>query len=199
VACFFVVFTALYAADGLFHQESAGSDSAWTDHKRLMKIILWGLLVRALIEAWGEEVGIFASPFIFDPWDLVVELGGIVIGAWLVHLLSYPLFSKVPHFPPGESGMPGLNQLRAKFGTDVLSVIMCGFYIAIVDPFELRPLTLVERQMLCLEVAIVFIASRAALTRGMNEGRCRAWLLESPGLPGDDRFPFQLMWHEGGR
>ena len=176
VACFFVTFTALYAADGVFHKESginlgssrtAGSCSSWADHKRLMKIILYGLLVRALIGAWGEEVGLFASPFIFDPWDLTVELGGIVLGAWLVHTLSYPLFSKVPHFP-SELDIPSLNDLRAKFGIDVLSVVATGFYIIITDPFELRPLTLVERQTLSLELAFVFVGFRAGLKRGMN-------------------------------
>jgi hypothetical protein len=178
VACFFVVFTTLYAAGGLFREDSgyifrstsvARSDSSWADHKRLMRIILYGLLVRALIEGWGEEVGIFASPFIFDPWDLTVELGGIVFGSWLVHTLSYPLFSRVPHFAPeGPPDIPSFSDLRSKLGIDAMSVIATGLYIFIVDPFELRPLTLVERQTLCVEVAIVFIAFRAALNRGMN-------------------------------
>ena len=176
VACFFVAFTALYAVDGLFHEEPASifnsnrpvsSYSSWADHKRLMKIILYGLLVRALVGGWGEEVGIFASQFIFDPWDLTVELGGVVLGAWLVYTLSYPLFSKVPHFPP-ERDVPRLGELRAKFGIDVLSVTATGFYIFLTDPFELRPLTLVERQTLSFELALVFIAFRAGLKRGMN-------------------------------
>jgi hypothetical protein len=180
VACFFVVFTTLYAAGGLFQEHSdgifntnrtSGSESSWADHKRLMRIILDGLLVRALIEGWGEEVGIFDSPFIFDPWDLSVELGGIVLGAWLVHFLSYPLFSRVPPFPPGEPDIPSLIHLRAKFGIDVMSVLMTGFYIFMVNPFELRPLTLFERQTLSVEVAIVFVAFRAGLTRGMNPRR----------------------------
>jgi hypothetical protein len=145
-----------------------GSDSSWADHQRLMKIILYALLVRALIEGWAEEVGVFASPFTFDPWDLSVELGGIVIGAWLVHTLSYPLFSKAPHFSPGESSIPSWNHLRRKCGVDIGSVVATGFYIFIVNPFELHPLTLIERQTLCLEVAIVFIAFRAALWRGLN-------------------------------
>jgi hypothetical protein len=177
VACFFVAFTAMYAAGGLFYQNSGGilslngslhSDSSWADHKRLMHIILWGLLVRALIEGWGEEVGVFPSRFIFDPWDLSVELGGIVIGAWIVYSLSYPLFSKVPHFPPRESDMPGESQLSGKFAIDVVSVIVTGIYIFIVNPFEIRPLTLVERQTLCLEIAIVFIAFREGLKRGIH-------------------------------
>jgi hypothetical protein len=53
-------------------------------------------------------------------------------------------------------------------GIDFLSVLATGFYIFLVDPFELRPLTLVERQILCLEVAVVFVAFRAGLKRGMN-------------------------------
>jgi hypothetical protein len=176
VACFFVAFTALYAANGLVHEESrsildsnrsAGSYSSWADHKRLMKIILYGLLVRALLEGWGEEVGILASQLIFDPLDLTVELGGVVLGAWLVHTLSYPHFSKVPHFPP-EPDIPCLNDLRAKFCIDILSVIATGFYIFIVDPFELRPLMLLERQILSFEIALVFITFRVGLTRGMN-------------------------------
>jgi hypothetical protein len=168
VACFFVAFTALYAADGLLHSNrTEDSSSSWSDHKRLMRIILYGLLVRALIGGWGEEVGIFASSFIFDPWDLTVELGGIVLGAWLVHTLSYPLFSSVAHFPP-KPDLPNLTDLRARFGTDVLSVLATGFYIFIVDPFELQPLTLVERQILALELAVVFIAFRVGMTRGMN-------------------------------
>jgi hypothetical protein len=177
VACFFVAFTSLYAAGGLLSEDSQsifdskrdqGSDSSWADHQRLMKIILYALLVRALIEGWAEEVGVFASPFTFDPWDLSVELGGIVIGAWLVHTLSYPLFSKAPHFSPGESSIPSWNHLRRKCGVDIGSVVATGFYIFIVNPFELHPLTLIERQTLCLEVAIVFIAFRAALWRGLN-------------------------------
>jgi len=175
VACFFVAFTALYAADALFHQPSGSlfcstrpvrDDSSWADHKRLMKIILYGLLVRALIGGWGEEVGIFASSLIFDPFDLTVELGGIVLGAWLVHSLSYPLFSRVPHF--SSESEPGLRGLRAQFGIDTLSVIVTGFYIIIVDPFELQPLTLVERQILALEIALVFLTFRFGLKRGMN-------------------------------
>jgi len=176
VACFFIAFTALYAADGVFHGESisildsnrvAESCSSWADHKRLMRIILYGLLVRALLEGWGEQVGIIASRFIFDPWDLTVELGGVVLGAWLVNTLSYPLFSKVPHFPP-RADIPCLKDLRAKFGIDIASVIATGLYIIITDPFELRPLTLVERQILSLELALVFIVSRAGMKRGMN-------------------------------
>jgi hypothetical protein len=132
-----------------------------------MKIILYGMLVRALIGAWAEEVGIFSSPFIFDPWDLTVELGGVILGAWMVHMLSYPLFSKVPPFS-SEVDVPSLRALRSKFGIDVLSVIASGFYILIVDPFELRPLTLDERQMLAIELAIVFIAFRAGVKQGMN-------------------------------
>jgi hypothetical protein len=83
VACFFVAFTALYAANGLFQTNSVSifdsnrslGSTSWAEHKRLMKIILYGLLVRALLEGWGEEVGIFASQLVFDPWDLTVELG----------------------------------------------------------------------------------------------------------------------------
>ena len=147
VACFFVAFTLLYAAGGSLHQESAGifnsnrsdsRDSSWSDHRRLIKIILWGLLARALIEAWGEEVGIFSSRFVFDPWDLTIELGGVIFGAWLAQVLSYPLFSKVPHFTPGEPVIPGLNRLPIKFSIDAVSVIVTGAYIFIVDPFELR-------------------------------------------------------------
>lgn len=179
VACFFVAFTSLYAAGGVLHEDSGsilnpnrgmGRDSSFDDHKRLMKIILYGLLVRALIAGWGEEVGIFASRFVFDPWDLTVELGGIVLGAWLVHTLSYPLFSKAPHFASSEPGIPRLHEFGAKFGIDVVSVIVTGFYIFIVDPFELCPLTLVERQTLALEIAIMFLGFRAGLTRGMNRG-----------------------------
>lgn len=106
VACFFVAFTSLYATGGLIREDSgsilnpnqrAESDSSCADHKRLMKI-LYGLLVRALIAGWSEEVGILGSPLVFDPWDLTVELGGVVLGAWLVHSLSYPLFSKSAPF-----------------------------------------------------------------------------------------------------
>ena len=177
VACFFVAFTLLYAAGGLLHQESAGlfisnrsdgNDSSWSDHRRLIKIILWGLLARALIEAWCEEVGVFASRSVFDPWDLTIELGGIIFGAWLVQVLSYPLFSKAPHFTPGEPAIPGLNRLPIKFSIDGVSAIVTGIYIFIVDPFELRPLTLFERQTLAVEIAIMFITFRAGLTRGMN-------------------------------
>jgi hypothetical protein len=89
------------------------------------------------------------------------------LGAWLVHTLPYPLFSKVPHFLP-EPDLPSLTALRAKFGIDILSVIGTGVYIFLVDPFELRPLSLLERQTLSLEIALVFIAFRAGLTRGMN-------------------------------
>jgi hypothetical protein len=103
VACFFVAFTLLYAAGGLLHQESAdlfisnrsyGNDSSWSDHRRLIKIILWGLLARALIEAWCEEVGVFASRSVFDPWDLTIELGGIIFGAWLVRSFLTRSFPK---------------------------------------------------------------------------------------------------------
>jgi hypothetical protein len=176
IACFFVVFTALYAADGLLHGDSpsildsnrtASNPSACSDHKRLMKIILYGLLVRALIEGWGEEVGLFGSPLIFDPWDLTVELAGVILGAWLVHTLSYPLFSTAPHFAP-DPDFPGLQDLIARFGVDILSVMATGFYIGLVDPFELSPLTLSERQILSLEVALVFVTFRAGLKRGMN-------------------------------
>jgi hypothetical protein len=96
-----------------------------------------------------------------------VELGGVVLGAWLVHTLSYPLFSAVPPFPP-KPDIPRLNDLAGKFGIDVAAVVATGFYILLVDPFELRPLTLVERQLLCLEVALVFIGFRAGLKRGMT-------------------------------
>jgi hypothetical protein len=61
--------------------------------------------------------------------------------------------------------------LWPKLGIDAVSIIATGFYIFIVDPFELRPLTLVERQMLSVEVAIVFITFRtfrAGLRRGMG-------------------------------
>jgi hypothetical protein len=61
-----------------------------------------------------------------------------------------------------------MNDLRAKFGIDALSVTATGFYIFLTDPFELRPLTLVERQTLSFELALVFIAFRAGLKRGMN-------------------------------
>lgn len=97
-----------------------------------------------------------------------MELAGIVLGAWLVHTLSYPLFSKAPHFSSREFFVPSLNDLRAKFSIDVVAVVVTGFYIFIVDPFELRPLTLAERQVLSLEVAIVFLTFRAGLKRGMN-------------------------------
>jgi hypothetical protein len=73
----------------------------------------------------------------------------------------------VPHFPP-EPDIPSLKDLRAKFGIDILSIIGTGVYIFLVDPFELRPLTLLERQTLSFEIALVFIAFRAGLTRGMN-------------------------------
>ena len=132
-----------------------------------MKIILYALLVRALIEGWGEEVGLFGSPFIFDPWDLTVELGGVILGAWMVHILSYPLFSTAPYFAP-EPDFAGLNDFLVRFGVDILSVMATGFYISLVDPFEPLPLTLIERQILSLEVAIVFITFRAGLKRGMN-------------------------------
>jgi hypothetical protein len=177
VACFFVAFTLLYAVGGFLHQDTvsifnsnrnASSPSAWADHKKLMKIILYALLVRALVEGWAEEVGILASPFVFDPWDLTVELGGIVFAAWLVYGLSYPLFSRVPHFPPGEFNIPLLGPLFAGMGIDALSVIATGFYVFIVNPFELEPLKLLERQSLALEVAVVFVTFRAALKRGMN-------------------------------
>src|SRR5262245_19917855 len=175
VACFFVVFTLLYAAGGVLREDTESilsrrvrDDSSWADHKRLMKIILYGLLVRALIGGWGEEVGIFASSLVFDPWDLTVELGGIVLGAWLVHTLSYPLFSRVPHFAPGASPYPGLRSLWPDVSIDAVSVLATGFYICIVDPFELRPLTLFERQILALEIAIMFLAFRAAFKRGLN-------------------------------
>jgi hypothetical protein len=137
VACFFGVFTALYATDALFHGEtrsiftpkrSIDDDCSWSDHKRLMKVILYGLLVRALAEGWGEEVGMLASTFVFDPWDLSVELAGVVVGAWLVHTLSYPLFSKAPYFGL-NSTVPDFNALPSKFGVDVLSVLGTGFYI----------------------------------------------------------------------
>lgn len=169
VACSFIAFTTLYAAGGVFGEDatSSSSSSIWADHKRLMKIILYGLLVRALIGGWGEEVGIFASDLVFDPWDLTVELGGIVLGAWLVHTLSYPLFSRVPHFPP-EPDIPALCNLCPRIGIDMLSVVATGFYIVLVDPFELRPLTIVERQVLSLEVAAVFVVFRTGLKRGMN-------------------------------
>lgn len=177
VACFFVAFTSLYATGGLIRDgtgsilnpnQRTGCDSSCADHQRLMKIILYGLLVRALIEGWAEEVGILGSPLVFDPWDLTVELGGVVLGAWLVHTLSYPLFSKVPHFAFREPDAPGVSALGAKFGIDALSVIATGFYIFLTDPFELRALTLLERQTLSLEIAIVFITFRAGLKRGMN-------------------------------
>ena len=167
VACFFAAFTALYAAHGLLGGDSSVADSAWADHKRLMKIILYGLLVRALIGGWGEEVGIFPSNFVFDPWDLTAELGGVVLGAWMVHTLSYPLFSKPPHFPP-EPDIPSVSGLHPKIGIDMLAVIATGVYIFIVDPFELRPLTMVERQVLALELALVFVGFRAFMRRGMN-------------------------------
>lgn len=176
VACFFVAFTALYATDALFHQDpgsifqplrTVGSSCLSADHKRLMKIILYGLLIRALIAGWGEEVGIFASSLIFDPWDLTAELGGVVWGAWLVHSLSYPLFSKSPSFPPDPETTQHGN-LRSRFGIDTLSVIVTGFYIVIVDPFELRPLTLTERQILALELAVVFVGFRAGMKHGLN-------------------------------
>ena len=176
IACFFIVFTTLYAADSLFHGDSpsildsnrtAGKPSACADHKRLMKIILYSLLVRALIEGWGEEVGLFGNPFIFDPWDLTVELCGVILGAWLVHILPYPLFSTTPHFSP-EPDFAGQNDLLIRFGADILSVMATGFYIFLVDPIELRPLTLIERQILSLEVALVFITFRGGLKRGMN-------------------------------
>jgi len=177
VACFFVAFTLLYAVGGLLHDETdsvlnshrtVGSDSRWADHKRLMKIILYGLLVRALVGGWGEEVGILASSLVFDPLDLSVELAGIVLGAWLVHTLSYPLFSRRPHFAPGEHDLSGLEHLRARLGIDIASVVATGIYIFIVDPFELRPLTLVERQILSIEIAVVFLTFRCGLRRGLN-------------------------------
>jgi hypothetical protein len=164
VACFFIAFTFLYALSGLLRHPT---NRSWADHKRLMKIILYGLLVRALIEAWAEEVGVFASRLVFDPWDLTVELGGIVLGAWIVQMLSYPLFSRLPHFGPEET-LPKLHAMRAAISIDAASVVATGFYIFLTDPFELQPLTLLERQILALEIGIVFVGFRACLKRGMG-------------------------------
>jgi hypothetical protein len=71
----------LNAKHALFHEQTQDictpkrrmdNDCSWSDHKRLMKLILYGLLVGALAEGWGEEVGMLASTFVFDPWDLSV-------------------------------------------------------------------------------------------------------------------------------
>ena len=164
VACFFVAFTFLYALHACFRPPT--DNRSWADHQRLMKIILYGLLVRALLEAWAEEVGIFTSRFVFDPWDLTVELGGIVLGAWIVPILSYPLFSRLPHFAP-EQTLPKLHALRAAISIDAASVVATGFYIFLTNPFEFQPLTLLERQILALEIGIVFVGFRACLKRGL--------------------------------
>ena len=165
VACFFVAFTFLYALHGLLGHRA--NNRSWADHKRLMKIILYGLLVRALLEAWAEEVEIFPSRLVFDPWDLTVELGGIVLGAWIVQTLSYPLFSRLSHFAPEET-LPQRSAMRAAFSIDAASVVATGFYIFLTDPFELQPLTLLERQILALEIGIVFVTFRACLKRGIG-------------------------------
>ncbi len=62
-------------------------DTAWSDRRQLMKIILYVSGALALYFGVAEETGFYASKFRYDRWDIFVEEAGAVHSCWLIQVL----------------------------------------------------------------------------------------------------------------
>ncbi len=163
VACFYLAFTSLYAIAGVLRKRVPPSN-----HKRRMKIILYVILGRALYSGWSEEVQLVPSPFVFDVTDVVVEGAGVVLGYWMIQILSYPLFSRSDPFVFGEIEATNDKKQVPKFVIDMAAVLTGFAYTWIVDPFGLTPSPRTQLWTLPLELSVIFIAIRWALQDALS-------------------------------